>query len=180
MGSACIKVTKYFLFLFNLLFFILGAVILGFGVWILADRSSFISVLQTSSSSLKVGASVFIGVGAVTMFMGFLGCIGAIKEVRCLLGLYFAFLLLILIAQVTAGALFYFNMGQGEGTQPAGGRARRGHRLPDSRPELAPDPLHVACDPADPGGPAFLQHYSSCPPMGEAELVASGPPPVTT
>uniref|UniRef100_A0A673TXW3 Tetraspanin n=1 Tax=Suricata suricatta TaxID=37032 RepID=A0A673TXW3_SURSU len=87
MGSACIKVTKYFLFLFNLLFFILGAVILGFGVWILADRSSFISVLQTSSSSLKVGASVFIGVGAVTMFMGFLGCIGAIKEVRCLLGL---------------------------------------------------------------------------------------------
>nr|XP_030720478.1 CD82 antigen isoform X2 [Globicephala melas] len=45
MGSACIKVTKYFLFLFNLLFFVLGAVILGFGVWILADRSSFISVL---------------------------------------------------------------------------------------------------------------------------------------
>uniref|UniRef100_A0A8C7B5A4 Tetraspanin n=1 Tax=Neovison vison TaxID=452646 RepID=A0A8C7B5A4_NEOVI len=87
MGSACIKVTKYFLFLFNLLFFILGAVILGFGVWILADKSSFISVLQTSSSSLKVGACVFIGVGAVTMFMGFLGCIGAIKEVRCLLGL---------------------------------------------------------------------------------------------
>ncbi|XP_008699271.1 CD82 antigen [Ursus americanus] len=112
MGSACIKVTKYFLFLFNLLFFILGAVILGFGVWILADRSSFISVLQTSSSSLKVGACVFIGVGAVTMFMGFLGCIGAIKEVRCLLGLYFAFLLLILIVQVAAGVLFYFNMGK--------------------------------------------------------------------
>lgn len=112
MGSACIKVTKYFLFLFNLIFFILGAVILGFGVWILADKSSFISVLQTSSSSLRMGAYVFIGVGAVTMLMGFLGCIGAVNEVRCLLGLYFAFLLLILIAQVTAGALFYFNMGK--------------------------------------------------------------------
>nr|XP_018893041.1 CD82 antigen [Gorilla gorilla gorilla]XP_018893042.1 CD82 antigen [Gorilla gorilla gorilla] len=112
MGSACIKVTKYFLFLFNLIFFILGAVILGFGVWILADKSSFISVLQTSSSSLRMGAYVFIGVGAVTMLMGFLGCIGAVNEVRCLLGLYFAFLLLILIAQVTAGALFYFNVGK--------------------------------------------------------------------
>uniref|UniRef100_A0A8C5UZ25 Tetraspanin n=1 Tax=Microcebus murinus TaxID=30608 RepID=A0A8C5UZ25_MICMU len=87
MGSACIKVTKYFLFLFNLLFFILGAVILGFGVWILADRSSFISVLQTSSSSLSMGGYIFIGVGAVTMLMGFLGCIGAVNEVRCLLGL---------------------------------------------------------------------------------------------
>uniref|UniRef100_F6U5N0 Tetraspanin n=1 Tax=Callithrix jacchus TaxID=9483 RepID=F6U5N0_CALJA len=87
MGSACIKVTKYFLFLFNLIFFILGAVILGFGVWILADKTSFISVLQTSSNSLKMGAYVFIGVGAVTMLMGFLGCIGAVNEVRCLLGL---------------------------------------------------------------------------------------------
>ncbi|XP_008853262.1 CD82 antigen [Nannospalax galili] len=112
MGAACIKVTKYFLFLFNLLFFILGAVILGFGVWILADRSSFISVLQTSSSWLQVAAYVFIGVGAVTMVMGFLGCIGAVNEVRCLLGLYFAFLLLILIAQVAAGTLFYFNAGK--------------------------------------------------------------------
>ncbi|XP_005384135.1 PREDICTED: CD82 antigen isoform X2 [Chinchilla lanigera] len=112
MGEACIKVTKYFLFLFNLLFFILGAVILGFGVWILADRTSFISVLQTSYSSLQVGAYVFIAVGAVTMSMGFLGCIGAINEVRCLLGLYFAFLLLILVAQVVAGTLFYFNVGK--------------------------------------------------------------------
>ncbi|KAM5248945.1 CD82 antigen [Ctenodactylus gundi] len=112
MGASCITVTKYFLFLFNLLFFILGAVILGFGVWILADRTSFISVLQTSYSSLQVGAYVFICVGAVTMLMGFLGCVGAIKEVRCLLGLYFSFLLLILVAQVTAGTLFYFNMGK--------------------------------------------------------------------
>ncbi|XP_008572852.1 PREDICTED: CD82 antigen [Galeopterus variegatus] len=112
MGSACIKVTKYFLFLFNLLFFILGAVILGFGVWILADRSSFISVLQTSSTSLRMVAYVFISVGAFTVLMGFLGCIGAVNEVRCLLGLYFAFLLLILIAQVTAGVLCYFKMGE--------------------------------------------------------------------
>lgn len=35
----------------------------------------------------NVGAYVFIGVGAVTMLMGFLGCVGAVREVRCLLGL---------------------------------------------------------------------------------------------
>ncbi|KAL1786925.1 CD82 antigen [Sigmodon hispidus] len=112
MGAACIKITKYFLFLFNLLFFILGAVILGFGVWILADKNSFISVLQTSSNSVQIGAYVFISVGAITMFLGLLGCVGAVNEVRCLLGLYFVFLLLILIAQVTVGVLFYFNAGK--------------------------------------------------------------------
>lgn len=106
MASGCIKVTKYFLFLFNLLFFILGATMLGFGIWILADRSSFISILQTSSI-LKIGAYIFIGVGAVTMIMGFLGCVGAINEIRCLLGLYFAALLLILVGQVTTGILVY-------------------------------------------------------------------------
>lgn len=42
---------------------------------------------EASSTSLNVGAYVFIGVGAVTMLMGFLGCIGAVNEVRCLLGL---------------------------------------------------------------------------------------------
>ncbi|KAG8438366.1 hypothetical protein GDO86_008882 [Hymenochirus boettgeri] len=42
------------------------------------------------------------------MVMGFLGCVGAVNEIRCLLGLYFTFLLIILIAQVAAGVLIYF------------------------------------------------------------------------
>ncbi|XP_067902013.1 CD82 antigen-like [Heterodontus francisci] len=108
MGKGCIKVTKYFLFLFNLLFFILGAVILGFGLWILLDDTSFIAVLQSSSSSLKIGSYMLLGVGSVTMLMGFLGCLGAVNEIKCLLCLYFTCLLLILIAQITAGVLIYF------------------------------------------------------------------------
>ncbi|XP_069714024.1 CD82 antigen [Phaenicophaeus curvirostris] len=108
MGSGCLKVTKYFLFLFNLLFLILGAVILGFGIWILADKTSFIAVLQMSSPSLKTAAYILIGVGALTMLMGFLGCIGAVNEIRCLLGLYFTCLMVILITQVSAGLVIYF------------------------------------------------------------------------
>ncbi|NXI55474.1 CD82 protein, partial [Chloroceryle aenea] len=95
------------LFLF-LLFQILGAVILGFGIWILADKTSFIAVLQMSSPSLKIGAYILVGVGALTMLMGFLGCLGAVNEIRCLLGLYFACLMLILITQVAAGLVIYF------------------------------------------------------------------------
>lgn len=103
------KVIKYFLFLFNLLFFILGAVILGFGVWILVDKTSFIAVLHSSSSSLKIGSYILIAVGGFTMIMGFLGCIGAVNEVRCLLGLYITFLVLILLAQIAAGVLIYLH-----------------------------------------------------------------------
>ncbi|XP_018607881.1 CD82 antigen-like [Scleropages formosus] len=108
MSKGCITATKYFLFLFNLLFFIFGALIMGFGLWILLDNQSFIAVLQEESNSLKVGSYILIGVGSLSMLMGFLGCIGAIYEVRCLLGLYFTCLLLILIAQMTAAVLIYF------------------------------------------------------------------------
>lgn len=43
------------------------------------------------SPSLKTGAYILIGVGALTMLMGFLGCLGAVNEIRCLLGLVRAF-----------------------------------------------------------------------------------------
>ncbi|NXY30437.1 CD82 protein, partial [Pomatorhinus ruficollis] len=97
--------TMYVLFL---LFQILGAVILGFGIWILADKTSFIAVLQMSSPSLKTGAYILIGVGALTMLMGFLGCVGAVNEIRCLLGLYFTCLMIILLAQIAAALVIYF------------------------------------------------------------------------
>ncbi|KFV69317.1 CD82 antigen, partial [Dryobates pubescens] len=87
---------------------ILGAVILGLGIWVLADKTSFIAILQMSSPNLKTGASILIGVGLVTMLMGFLGCLGAVKEIRCLLGLYISCLLTILITQVAAGLVIYF------------------------------------------------------------------------
>ncbi|KAE8296144.1 CD82 antigen Metastasis suppressor Kangai-1-like protein [Larimichthys crocea] len=114
MGKGCIAVTKYFLFLFNLLFFIFGALIMGFGLWVLFDNQSFIAVLRLQMAEMnhqdtvKVASYILIGVGSLSMAMGFFGCIGAIYEIRCLLGLYFTCLLLILIAQVTAGVLIYF------------------------------------------------------------------------
>ncbi|CAG5849690.1 unnamed protein product [Menidia menidia] len=86
MGKGCVTASKYFLFLFNLIFFLLGLVILGFGLWLLLDNQSFIVVLS-NSTSVKLACYTLIGVGGFSMLMGFLGCLGAIYEVRCLLGL---------------------------------------------------------------------------------------------
>lgn len=108
MGKGCIAATKYFLFFFNLIFFIFGATIMGFGLWILLDNQSLIAVLQDSSMVLKVVSYILIAVGSLSMILGFLGCLGAIYEIRCLLGLYFTCLLLILLGQVSAAVLIYF------------------------------------------------------------------------
>ncbi|KAJ7994483.1 hypothetical protein DPEC_G00249720 [Dallia pectoralis] len=108
MDKGCITATKYFMFLFNFIFFLFGTLILGFGLWVLLDNQSFMAVLQESSTALKISAYVLVGVGALSMLMGFLGCVGAIYEIRFLLALYFSCLLLILIGQVAAGVLIYY------------------------------------------------------------------------
>ncbi|XP_069803227.1 leukocyte antigen CD37-like [Dendropsophus ebraccatus] len=105
--KGCLSVTKYFLFVFNLFFFILGGILLCFGLWILFDRSSFATMIGSSTPTLKVWSYVLSGAGILTMLLGFLGCLGSLKEIKCLLGFYFAFLLLLFAAQITAGVLIY-------------------------------------------------------------------------
>ncbi|KAH1180822.1 hypothetical protein KIL84_001756 [Mauremys mutica] len=56
----CLSVTKYFLFLFNLLFFVLGGIILSFGLWILIDQQSFAAVLGSSLYALKYFGFLFL------------------------------------------------------------------------------------------------------------------------
>ncbi|KPP74898.1 CD82 antigen-like [Scleropages formosus] len=109
MSKGCITATKYFLFLFNLLFFPGLSAAVQFISGVLSPTHLLLVMLaEEESNSLKVGSYILIGVGSLSMLMGFLGCIGAIYEVRCLLGLYFTCLLLILIAQMTAAVLIYF------------------------------------------------------------------------
>ncbi|XP_013908780.1 PREDICTED: leukocyte antigen CD37 [Thamnophis sirtalis] len=103
--KGCLSVTKYFLFLFNVFFFILGSLVFSFGLWILFDQNNFASTLGSSYYALKIWSYVFSGVGILTMFLGFLGCLGSLKEVKCMLGLYFAFLLLLFVSQVIIAIL---------------------------------------------------------------------------
>ncbi|XP_041033380.1 leukocyte antigen CD37-like isoform X2 [Carcharodon carcharias] len=93
--KGCFVVTKYFLFVFNLIFFFLGGVMLAFGLWILFDKNSFILVLETASVPLRLWSYLLSSLGTFTMVMGFLGCIGALKEVKCMLGI------------ITVGVLIY-------------------------------------------------------------------------
>ncbi|XP_069048020.1 CD82 antigen-like [Lepisosteus oculatus] len=108
MGSkACIDFTKYFLFLFNLFFFILGATLLSLGLWILFDETTFISIIFSPPVSLSFFSYILAGGGVFTMAIGFFGCLGALKEVRCMLGMYFFLLVLLLASQIIGGILLY-------------------------------------------------------------------------
>ncbi|XP_067830368.1 CD82 antigen-like isoform X2 [Heptranchias perlo] len=80
---------------------------LALGLWILFDKNSFIAVLETASAPLKMWSYLLSGLGTFTMMMGFLGCLGALKEVKCMLGIYFTLLVFLLASQITIGVLIY-------------------------------------------------------------------------
>uniref|UniRef100_A0ABK0M1F3 CD37 molecule n=1 Tax=Rattus norvegicus TaxID=10116 RepID=A0ABK0M1F3_RAT len=103
--ESCLSLIKYFLFVFNLFFFVLGGLIFCFGTWILIDKTSFVSFVGLSFVPLQTWSKVLSVSGVLTMALALLGCVGALKELRCLLGLYFGMLLLLFATQITLGIL---------------------------------------------------------------------------
>ncbi|XP_055001639.1 leukocyte antigen CD37 isoform X1 [Sorex araneus] len=101
----CLSLVKYLLFVFNLFFFVLGSLIFCLGIWILIDKNSFVSFVGLSFLPLQIWSKVLAVSGLITMGVALLGCVGALKNFRCLLGLYFGILLLLFATQITLGIL---------------------------------------------------------------------------
>ncbi|KAJ8373481.1 hypothetical protein SKAU_G00040610 [Synaphobranchus kaupii] len=94
------KCIKYCLFLFNLLFWISGCIILGVSIYIKVSKDS------NQITKLNIpGVDLLIAIGVIIMVLGFLGCCGAIKENKCMLLLFFIGLLIIFILLLAAGIL---------------------------------------------------------------------------
>ncbi|XP_042534685.1 leukocyte surface antigen CD53 isoform X1 [Dipodomys spectabilis] len=104
MSMSTIKLLKYILFGFNLLFWVFGCCILGFGIYFLVHNN--FGVLFHKLPFLTLG-NVLVIVGSIIMVVAFLGCMGSIKENKCLLMSFFILLLIILLAEVTLAILLF-------------------------------------------------------------------------
>ncbi|XP_026234084.1 CD81 molecule a [Anabas testudineus] len=106
--EGCTKCIKYLLFFFNFIFWLAGGVILGVAVWLRHDGTTS-SLLELeldgarAPSTFYTSVHILIAVGAVMMLVGFLGCYGAIQESQCLLGTFFACLVILFACEVAAG-----------------------------------------------------------------------------
>ncbi|XP_041132559.1 tetraspanin-4a isoform X1 [Polyodon spathula] len=105
MARNCLQCIKYLMFVFNLLFWLGGCGILGVGIWLAVTQGNF-ATLSASFPSLSA-ANVLISAGTVVMVIGFLGCIGAIKENKCLLLSFFILLLIVLLLETISMSLFF-------------------------------------------------------------------------
>uniref|UniRef100_A0A8D8G6S0 CD9 antigen n=1 Tax=Culex pipiens TaxID=7175 RepID=A0A8D8G6S0_CULPI len=104
----CCGVIKYLVVLVNLLFWFVGFSIVLLAIWMLTDPSFLISMTQNESNYF-IGLYILLVVGGLMLTVAFLGCCGAFKESRCMLLSFFSCLLIVLVAELAAGAWAYHN-----------------------------------------------------------------------
>ncbi|XP_077054056.1 tetraspanin-2a [Siphateles boraxobius] len=98
------KCVKYLLFIFNFIFWLSGSVVLAVGLWLRFDPDTANLLAENDAPEhFFIVVYILIGAGGVMMLVGFFGCFGAVRESQCLLGSFFACLLMIFGAEVAAG-----------------------------------------------------------------------------
>lgn len=104
------KCVKYLLFVFNFIFWMMGSLVLAVGLWLRFDPET-VSLLngEGAPDTFFIGVYILIGAGSLVMLVGFFGCCGAVRESQCLLGSFFACLLIIFGAEVAAGVFGFLN-----------------------------------------------------------------------
>jgi len=96
---------KYFLFLSNCLIFAGGVTVLTVGIWTMVDKNQFSELV--GSTMYSNSAILLIFTGSIVMIISFLGCVGALKEIKCMLLTYFIILLILFLFLLVAGILAY-------------------------------------------------------------------------
>ncbi|KAL2090812.1 hypothetical protein ACEWY4_013075 [Coilia grayii] len=104
------KCVKYLLFVFNFIFWLSGSLVLAVGLWLRFDPTTS-SLLNEDGApdTFFIAVYILIIAGGVMMLVGFFGCCGAMRESQCLLGSFFACLLIIFGAEVAAGVFGFLN-----------------------------------------------------------------------
>jgi len=103
------KCAKMMLIIFNIVFWLSGCALIAVGIWIIVDPSIvkiLDFVIEVSQDSLiKYAAYVLIAIGGFVFIVGFLGCCGAIKESKCMLGIYIFLLFVVMAGELAGGIL---------------------------------------------------------------------------
>lgn len=102
--------TKYFLFSFNILFWLLGLLLLTCGIWAWTEKGFFDDVAELTDVPLDP-VLLILSIGLVMFILSFSGCLGALRENICLLKFFSIILGIIFFAELVAGILAFVYKG---------------------------------------------------------------------
>uniref|UniRef100_A0A0P4W6U4 Tetraspanin n=1 Tax=Scylla olivacea TaxID=85551 RepID=A0A0P4W6U4_SCYOL len=108
MGVCCYTFLKYISVVWNLLFMVMGGAWLGLVLWVYFSVTD-IAVLTSDVQGYKSVLYFLMVVGAIVFILGFLGCCGACQESQCMLGTFFALVLVLFTGQIAIGVWAHAN-----------------------------------------------------------------------
>jgi len=118
MEGCVANLLRYILIGTNLIVFIASCIVLGFGIYAVADSASLMKLVSMADlpdatapkiDSFITAAYLFIVIAVFAMILAFFGCCGAWKESKCMLSTYFA-MILVLLVLVIVGAIMGFTV----------------------------------------------------------------------
>lgn len=95
------KCLKYLLFAVNFIVWVCGIVVLVVGIYSRVKAGDWSDLLK--DVSVVDAANLLIASGAFVMIIGFVGCCGALRQMRPLLVVYIVMLVLIFILEIAGG-----------------------------------------------------------------------------
>lgn len=108
MGGCCYGCLKYMVMIFNLIYMLMGGMLLGTVLWMYLDGLNLNAIAEKMDDYTYV-LIFLMALGAIMTIMGFLGCCGALQESQCMLSTFFALVLVILAGQIAACVFFFAN-----------------------------------------------------------------------
>jgi len=103
--NGCGKCLKYLMFTFNFLALCGGLVAMAVGIWTCVDHASMERLLGTNL--YMSAAYILIATGIVVVLVSFFGCLGAVKEIKCMLLTYFIVMFGLFVTMLVGGILGY-------------------------------------------------------------------------
>ncbi|CAF2364720.1 unnamed protein product [Rotaria sp. Silwood2] len=114
--SLSMKLIRLLIVLFNLVFIVVGTVVLAIGVYVFKDpkmqqlgplfNPEIVSSYSQSLSNFEVFAIAIIVIGGILLTIGFLGCCGAIKGFRFLHILYAIVIGIVVVVEIVILVIF--------------------------------------------------------------------------
>ncbi|KAF6772502.1 hypothetical protein AHF37_08219 [Paragonimus kellicotti] len=105
MCKSCESCIRMLMIVFNILFTVIGLAVLAAGLYFYFTTFGLRGMDQ--HNILAYTFVVIAVIGALSVVLGILGCCGSYHYSRCLLGFYFALLLLIFAAEIAIGVAFF-------------------------------------------------------------------------
>ncbi|XP_014216187.1 CD151 antigen-like [Copidosoma floridanum] len=104
--DGCGRFMKYSLFAVNFIIFISGVTLTGLAIYSLVEKVNYVSEL-TGNNLLTGTVYVLLVGGIIVSLISFFGCLGAAKEIKCFLFMYFIIILMLFVVILIGGILGY-------------------------------------------------------------------------